>query len=126
MERDVRQRLAMFGAGLVTIERIALTLEQVRQHALPENPLKLKDTEDGETYSDTRAQAYIDATGQTTSWELDALPPEALIALYREAVLRLRDEGPYRRVLRREARDRRTLTRIIQALPSPTQRRRSR
>jgi hypothetical protein len=129
MERDVRKRLAMFGAGedVVTIVRIALTLEQVRQHTLPENPLKLKDTEGGETYSDTRAKAYIAATGQTTSWELDALPPETLIALYREAVLSHRDEAAYARVLRREDKDRAYFTRVIRALPPPpTQTRRRR
>jgi hypothetical protein len=114
MERDVRARLAMFGAGAVTVERIALTLDQVRQFQLPENPLKLKDDE--ETYSDARTRAYIVATEQTTSWELDALPPETLIALFRAAVLRHRDEALYARVLRREARDRRRLDRMIQGL----------
>jgi hypothetical protein len=119
MERDVRERLAMFKAGEVTIIRIALTLEQVREHDLPENPLKLKDTEDGEEYSDSRANAYIAATGQTTSWELDALPPETLIALYQEAVLSLRDEGAWTRVLRQEKKDRAYFAWLIRALPPP-------
>jgi hypothetical protein len=114
MLRDVQARLALFGADAITVERIALTLEQVRQFRLPENPLKLKD--DDETYSDARARTYIATTEQTTAWELDAMPPEMLIALFREAVLRHRDETIYARVLRREARDLRPLDQLIQRL----------
>jgi hypothetical protein len=118
MERDTRTRLAMFGAdaGRVEVRRIALTLEQTR--GLPDNPLKKKRsaTTGRVTYADPRALDYIEATEQTTSWELDALPPEQIIALYRDAVLPLRDEQAYARVLRRETRDRAAIDRVIQGL----------
>lgn len=116
MERDVRERLAMFGAGepVVTVQRVALTMAQIRAHALPDNPLKI-DPKTG-TYSDPRAPAYIAATEQTTSWELDALPPETLIDTYRSAVLARRDDAGLAKVLRQEQRDRRTLDQIIRGL----------
>jgi hypothetical protein len=70
MTRDIRERLAMFGAESceMTINRIALNIDQINQYNPPPNPAKL---------TDTRAEKYIQEFGET-SWELDALEPRKL------------------------------------------------
>jgi len=90
MTRDNDERLAMFagtedGEDLdleydLTIKRIALNMNQVRQYNPPPNPAKL---------SDSRAADYIKRFGNE-SWELDALDPKVIAAMLRrefEAVL---------------------------------------
>jgi hypothetical protein len=70
MTRDIRERLALFGAESceMTINRIALNIDQINQYNPPPNPAKL---------TDTRAEKYIQEFGET-SWELDALEPRKL------------------------------------------------
>jgi hypothetical protein len=70
MTRDIRERLAMFGAEHceMTVNRIALNMDQVEEYSPPPNPAKL---------SDSRAEKYIQEFGET-SWELDALEPKKL------------------------------------------------
>jgi hypothetical protein len=70
MTRDIRERLAMFGADNceMTINRIALNMDQIETYNPPPNPAKL---------TDTRADKYIAEFGET-SWELDALEPKKL------------------------------------------------
>ena len=85
MTRDIRDRLQLFVGMKVKVERIALTMEQVRRHNPPPNPAKL---------TDVRANDYIRAYGHQ-SWELDALDPPTLVQLVRTNVLLYRDEGLY-------------------------------
>lgn len=99
MTRDVRERLEMFSRGPVTVERIALNMDQIEEHQPPENPAKS---------TDSRYQAYIDRFGES-SWELDALSPPVLDALVRQAVAEVRDDELYRARQRREGRMRREL-----------------
>jgi predicted acyl esterase len=70
MTRDIRERLALFGAESceMAINRIALNIDQINQYNPPPNPAKL---------TDTRAEKYIKEFGET-SWELDALEPRKL------------------------------------------------
>jgi hypothetical protein len=70
MTRDIRERLALFGAESceMAINRIALNIDQINQYNPPPNPAKL---------TDTRAEKYIQEFGET-SWELDALEPRKL------------------------------------------------
>jgi hypothetical protein len=70
MTRDIRERLAMFGAESceMTINRIALNMDQITEYNPPPNPAKL---------TDTCAEKYIREFGDT-SWELDALEPGKL------------------------------------------------
>jgi hypothetical protein len=70
MTRDIRERMALFGAEgcEMTINRIALNLDQIQQYNPPPNPAKL---------TDSRAEKYIEEFGDM-SWELDALEPKAL------------------------------------------------
>ena len=76
MTRDIQDRLLMFGANTEVV-RIALTWEQVQQYNPPPNPAKV---------TDSRAAEYISQYGDT-SWELDALPPNAFRDLIETHVL---------------------------------------
>lgn len=73
MVRDVRDRLEMFGLQSLTVQKIALTMDQVRQYNPPPNPAKM---------SDSRAVGYVEKYGRS-SWEVDALPPEVLTKIVR-------------------------------------------
>jgi hypothetical protein len=70
MTRDIRERLALFGAESceMAVNRIALNIDQINQYNPPPNPAKL---------TDSRAEKYIQEFGET-SWELDALEPRKL------------------------------------------------
>lgn len=75
MVRDVRARMEMFGLRGIRVEKLALTTAQVKQYKPPPNPAKL---------TDPRAAAYVREYGQK-SWEVDALPPNVLATLIRDA-----------------------------------------
>jgi len=55
---------------------IALTEAQITEYDPPTNPAKI---------SDPRAKAYIERYGEH-SWEVDALPPEALHSLLEDSI----------------------------------------
>lgn len=78
MIRDIRERICEFltqGEKPVqpdfAIIPLALNMEQIKRYNPPPNPAKI---------TDPRAAWYISQYGKT-SWELDALKPEVLIAL---------------------------------------------
>lgn len=69
MTRDITDRLNLFmGAVPVTVKRIALNMDQVEEMDPPPSPAKI---------GDARSADYIEQYGEDT-WELDALPPDAL------------------------------------------------
>lgn len=76
MVRDIDARLTEFGVQDLEVKNIALTTAQVRKYNPPPNPAKL---------TDSRAKAYIDEFG-TSSWELDALPPPALVQVVESSI----------------------------------------
>lgn len=78
MSRDLQDRINLFTDGdeLHTVQRICLTMEQIREHQLPPNPAKV---------TDSRARAYMARHGRD-SWELDALSPTVLADIVRTAV----------------------------------------
>ncbi|MFJ8791435.1 hypothetical protein [Streptomyces sp. NPDC102462] len=80
MTRDIRERLELFEAH-VDVRRIALNMDQVREHNPPPNPAKL---------TDSRASGYIREHGRS-SWELDALDPTLLDQLIEEEIWSCRD-----------------------------------
>jgi hypothetical protein len=80
MTRDIKNRLFGFGAD-VEVRRIALNIDQVRRYQPPPNPAKT---------TDSRAADYIAEFGDE-SWELDALPPDALVDLVRDEIWNLVD-----------------------------------
>lgn len=69
----------------VHVNRIALTMDQIRQYDPPPNPAKL---------TDVRATKYIEEYGDS-SWELDALEPAVITTLIQENVTALLDEGQW-------------------------------
>lgn len=84
MTRDLRDRIQLFceEVGAVELDRVALTMEQIRVRKPPPNPAKT---------TDSRFADYKRLYG-SESWELDALPPsflaelvESRIALYIDA-----------------------------------------
>lgn len=92
MFRDIRDRLRLFQCGAV-IKRLALTIAQVRRLKLPPNPAK---------ETDIRFAKYVEKYGPD-SWELDALEPDHLARLVREAVLRARSKAQWAIEKEREA-----------------------
>jgi hypothetical protein len=74
MVRDITDRLTEFGCD-VNVEKLALTMEQVRQYNPPPNPAKT---------TDSRYAAYAAEHGGS-SWEVDALPPNVLSQIIRDA-----------------------------------------
>ena len=68
MTRDLIDRLEMFSRQGVTLYRIALTMDQIKEQRPPPNPAKT---------TDSRHAAYQKRFG-SNSWELDALQPRFL------------------------------------------------
>lgn len=79
MTRDIIDRLEMFSGG-VEVKRLALNMDQVEEYGPPPNPAKM---------TDSRYIGYIDLYGEE-SWELDALEPQVMADLIRDAVIGLR------------------------------------
>jgi len=102
MVRDVRDRLERFNCDL-EVRKIALTMEQVEQYDPPPNPAKM---------SDSRAQNYVALHGDS-SWEVDALPPDVLQQLIRDAVEEVLDQAVMDEVVAEEELDK---TRLREAL----------
>lgn len=92
MVRDIRERMDMFCGFEVYVEKIALTMEQVRQYDPPPNPAKV---------SDPRAVEYIRKYGDD-SWEVDALDPAVLVQLIEEAIEQRTDPILLSRVIKHE------------------------
>src|SRR5262249_39564 len=98
MVRDVRDRLEMFGVE-VNVIKLALTTDQVKRYNPPPNPAKV---------TDSRAPAYIEKHG-TSSWEVDALPPNVLSQLIRTALGQLVDKDKMDAVIALEEADKKKL-----------------
>jgi hypothetical protein len=101
MTDDLRERLSLYARTPIEVRRIALTLTQARP--LPPNTAK----ED-----DSRYDAYVAQFGFEDCWELDALPPDVLVDLIRTNVEQLMDAGAWNAARRREARNRKLITRV--------------
>lgn len=94
--RDFVERVGCFDV----VERIALTPEQVEEHQLPPQPGKA---------SDSRAAGFIAKHGELVQVEVDALPPDVLQGLYRDAIDPLMDTSILDDVLALEADERNSL-----------------
>jgi hypothetical protein len=82
MTRDIEDRLEMFTEQYgVEVNRLALNWDQIEMYNPPPNFAKI---------TDSRAVAYIAEYGED-SWELDAMEPQVLAGLVREAVDGIRD-----------------------------------
>ena len=76
MTEDNATRLQLFAGNYVEVRRLALNMDQVEEYSPPPNPAK--DT-------DSRFETYRDEYGDE-SWELDALDPDVIDGLIREAL----------------------------------------
>lgn len=83
MTRDNQDRLDMFlgYTGEVTVERLALNMDQIEEFKPPPNPAKI---------TDSRFAGYAAKYGDE-SWELDALEPQVMTDLIRQHVKQHRD-----------------------------------
>lgn len=102
MTRDIEDRLRTLGelhTDDFEVRRLALTIEQVQEINPPPNPAKI---------SDSRSDRYIANYG-TQSWELDALPPEALTALVQGEITDLLDAKQWAKDTLRQTKQRKLL-----------------
>ncbi len=108
MSRDIQDRLNLFteGEGVATVERIALTMDQVRELNPPPNPAKL---------TDARCKGYIENYG-CESWELDAIEPRKLSALVYERVLGYIDSKAWEAIDKQEEADKTAIMKLAAGL----------
>lgn len=92
MTRDIQDRLDLFEAENVVVERIALNRDQIKKFNPPPNPAKMKDS---------RAADYVKKHGPK-SWELDALKPEFIISLIEEATAEYLDGDKWEAACKKE------------------------
>lgn len=85
MTRDIGERLSLFAEEEIEVKRIALNMGQIRELNPPPNPAKL---------SDSRATDYVARYG-SSSWELDAIEPEALVRLIRSEIAEVLDREAF-------------------------------
>jgi hypothetical protein len=91
MVRDVEDRLTTFRVN-VKVQKIALTQEQIEEYKPPPNPAKM---------SDSRAANFVAMYG-SSSYEVDALPPNVLAEIVREALDGVIDREKMDAVIERE------------------------
>lgn len=105
MVRDIQDRLDEF---LVTVDvfKIALTMRQVEEYGPPPNPAKI---------TDPRAADFIARYG-STSWEVDALPPDVLQKIIRAALDDVLDRPLMDAVIEQEEEDKETLRGFVEGL----------
>lgn len=92
MDRDILERLELFGEMSLDVTRLALLMEQINEMDVPENPAKS---------TDSRYQGYVVQFGES-SWELDAVEPAELERLVTEAVEGLRDDDLWQEAKEKE------------------------
>ena len=90
------------------VEAIALTLDQIEQHNPPPNPAKI---------DDPRAADFISKYGNH-SWEVDALLPEVLDAILREAIETRIDLDLYEAMVERQEKERAILKKLRAKAPN--------
>lgn len=105
MTRDIQERLNTFGGG-VEVERLALNMDQIREHNPPPNPAKT---------TDSRFKGYILEHGRE-SWEVDALEPKILSQLIENAILSKLDKEVWNQNVQREEREKAKMIGLLKYL----------
>ncbi len=106
MVRDISERLEMFGVDDLTVTKVALTRDQIDEFEPPPNPAKI---------SDPRAQKFIAEHG-SSSWEVDALPPEELQRIIREAFDEIVDQDAMQVIIDKETSDKAALSKAVKKI----------
>lgn len=101
--RDFVKRTGCFDE----IRRVALTLGQIREYGLPENPGKK---------TDSRAKKFAEKYGTNMQVEMDALPPEVLRNLYQQAIDEFWDKSAYQEALEQGRGEQAELQQIVDEL----------
>lgn len=100
MTDDLERRLQRYGPDMdITVKRIALTYAQVGQYRLAPNPVKM---------ADTRTPAYVEQYGEEC-WELDAIPPDELMKIVRNAAEAEIDRKAWDETVERSKREKESL-----------------
>lgn len=110
MVRDVETRLVEFGVTDLIVEKVGLTMDQIRELKPPPNPAKI---------TDSRAADYIAKYGNK-SWELDALPPKYLNQLVDGAIAALCDTKLVDKVRKREDEQRKHIEEAMRFVKEPS------
>lgn len=105
MVRDVKERLEEMEVQGLLVYNPALTMAQVNQYNPPENPAK---------QTDPRAKWYIEKYGDS-SWELDALPPPALMKIVRDNVVKWMDLELFKEMRIKEANQKSVITKYAES-----------
>lgn len=92
MVRDIEDRMQRFGLHDLRLEKLALTMQQVRHYKLPNNPAKI---------ADSRAKKYIAQHGRHC-WEVDALNPRILTETVESAFQAVTDVKKMDKIIKRE------------------------
>lgn len=112
MIRDIEDRIREFSVRdfddyfPLEVIPIALTKEQIAEYNPPPNPAKT---------TDPRAAKFIDEHG-STSWEVDALPPNVLNAILENTIRSRIDLDRYEDMVSREDADKEKLEALIEQL----------
>jgi hypothetical protein len=110
MTRSLREELSLYARNPIEVVRLGLNLDQVRELDLPPNPAK---------ETDKRYAQYVSETGQTDSWELDALSPSYIDGLVNNAIRELVDLDAWHEALEREHANKDLLNRMARSFASP-------
>jgi hypothetical protein len=102
--------LSLYARNPIEVVRLGLNLDQVRELDLPPNPAK---------ETDKRYAQYFSETGQTDSWELDALSPSYIDGLVNNAIRELVDLDAWHETLEREHANKDLLNRMARSFASP-------
>lgn len=106
MGRNLREALSLYARHPIEVTRLGLNFDQVRELHLPPNPAKQTDKRYGE---------YVRATGQTDSWELDALTPSFVGGLVDDAIRELINEDAWQVAIEGEEANRDLLDRAARS-----------
>ncbi len=99
----ISERLQAFGVN-VKLNRIGLTLDQIRELDLP--PFYAKE-------KDKNYKTYVQNTGLTQAWELDALDPAKLSSIFTEAINSLTNHEALRDMQERENKDKSYFSQLL-------------
>jgi hypothetical protein len=105
MTRDIWTRVLRYGARTCRVKRMALTINQVKEFALPPNPTKR---------ADARSANYI-ATYGDACWELDAVPPDRLQEIVGDAIRSELDMDVWNRTTRQTLEDKERIAEVLRA-----------